>query len=201
MRAVEERAGEGSERDEREVREGDSHHVDCKIESTVADETRSEQKDHKRRRNHTEGRHERHRYRQISSHGRDEGQERRARATLAVFGKHRHKGLRKRAFGKEATEEIGRAKGHEKDVCRGASAEQVGERHVPSEARKPGQHGHRAHHAALGGDILGATRFCGGLAQGLTFRWGKRATHPKGRWPTVRMRVGAGGSAQSPRSR
>ena len=66
------------------------------------------------------------------------------RTGLAVFGQNRHKRLRKRAFGKNAPQQIGQFKSHKKGIGGHACAKSARNNGVAHKAEDARQHGHAA---------------------------------------------------------
>ena len=90
---------------------------------------------------------------EVASHHADELAQSGLVAVFAVAGEDRHEGLRERAFGEQAPEEVGNAKGEEERVGDSRRAEHMREHDVAHQAGDARQHGHAADHHALGGDV------------------------------------------------
>ena len=67
------------------------------------------------------------------------------RPLFLVFGKHRHKGLRKRPLGEQPAHEIGDFERHQKGVGAAGGAEQRRQRDIAQQPEHARQQGHAAH--------------------------------------------------------
>ena len=142
---VQHAAGQRGQRNQQDIRKSDAQQGDGEGKLVaIAAKAWRRQINHPGRRQHAQRRHRRQRQRQHAGHI---GQQR-ARGVFAlfffVFGQHRHKSLRERAFGKNAPQQIGQLERHKKRVSGHAGAKGAGNDGVAGKAENARNQGHAA---------------------------------------------------------
>jgi hypothetical protein len=137
---------ERRERDEEDVREADPQHRHRERELVrVPGEARGDQVDQDGRGDHADHGDDEEREREDAHDSRGEEPRRVLALFLAPLAQHRDEGLRERALGEEAPQQVGDAERDEERVRRGAGAEVDRDQGVAQEPGDPRQQGHAAH--------------------------------------------------------
>ena len=145
MIGVQNTAHQRGERNQQDIGKGDAQQRHRQIKfGRIGGKAGRGNVNHPRRRQHTDGGNQCQHQREHPGNMADKFLRGFYRTGLAVFGQNRHKRLRKRAFGKNAPQQIGQFEGHKKGIGGHARAKGARNNGVAHKAENARQHGHAA---------------------------------------------------------